>query len=221
MTILTGCNSFKNTNNEDKGIKEVLDLYGGQCKYSVGFNASTEHETEKYYKMEISGSDVIEKYSDIVQMPASGIAYTFYKNLAGERKNYSDIKVNIIFNDGSKKEFNFKTKDLEVVDHNIPKVLTFVDLMKKNNYTEVGKYFADTNIVSFKVSDMLTGLSKSDSAFGNIKSFTFYGYRFNDKNGINYLHISGALDREKQPTEFSVDVNPTIDKDFYYIKMAL
>ncbi len=60
--VLIACKSIVSiSNNEDKGIKEVLDFYGGYCKYSIGASASTEDGTKKYFELELSKSDIIEK----------------------------------------------------------------------------------------------------------------------------------------------------------------
>ena len=69
------------TDNEDAGVKEILDFYGGQCKYAVGVSASTEDGKKKYFELEMSGSDAIEERLDKPKLPSSNIAYIFYKNV--------------------------------------------------------------------------------------------------------------------------------------------
>ena len=49
-------------------------------------------------------------------------------------------------------------------------------------------------------------MEKVDSNFGDVKEFLPYGFRFNElENGKKYLHISGAIMRDKQNHEFSAD----------------
>lgn len=84
------------TDNEDKGIKEILRIYEGYCKYAIGYSASTIKGKKKYFELEISKSDIIEKYARIAEMPASNIAYLFYRNLKNENNNYDEIHV-VIF----------------------------------------------------------------------------------------------------------------------------
>lgn len=94
-------NALSITDNEDKGVKEILDFYGGYCKYAIGASASTETGKKKYFELELSKSDAIEERAKVAQMPASNIAYLFYKNLnQEERANYDEIHTVLIFADG-------------------------------------------------------------------------------------------------------------------------
>ena len=46
------------TDNEDKGVKEILAFYDGQCKYSIGMDGA-----KKYFELEMSQSELLEQYA--------------------------------------------------------------------------------------------------------------------------------------------------------------
>lgn len=154
-------------------------------------------------------------------MPASLAAYTFYKNLVEEKNNYTDIKITELFKDGKKTDFSFKTADLEFVNKNVPKVEHFVQLMKSKDYDIINSLFLDSTLIKVDPDKMRSALIKSDSLYGTINNFQFFGFRFFEKNGIKILHISGALNRQRQGTEFSVELNPSKDNVFYNWDISL
>ena len=92
LLVVSCRNIVSITPNEDKGIKEILNFYGGYCKYSIGSSASTKDGAKKYFEIELSKSDVLEKYADMPDVSASNAAYILYKDLKNERKNYDEIR---------------------------------------------------------------------------------------------------------------------------------
>ncbi len=56
------------TANEDKGIKEVLSIYGGKCEYTIGVSTSSEAGKKKYFRLEVSQSEFIESQAEIAQI---------------------------------------------------------------------------------------------------------------------------------------------------------
>ncbi len=203
------------TKNEDKGIKEILEFYGGYCKYAIGASASTDDGKKKYFEIEMSKSEIIEKYSKIAEMPASNIAYLFYRNLKEERSNYDEIHTVIVFNDESKTEFEFAKEDLALVDRKMSIVNKTVALLKAKDFEGIKAFLnPDTTIVDYDKDELIANLTKIDPQFGQIKEFVPYGFRFNQlKDGRQILHVSGVLSREKQNHEFSVDIDPNSNKD--------
>ena len=206
------------TDNEDKGVKEILDYYGGQCKYAIGATASTESGSKKYFELEMSKSDPFEKYAQIVEMPASNVAYLFYKNLKEEKTKYDEIHTVVIFNDGTKKTFVFDSKQLDLVVKAMPSVLKVVDILKSKNYSSLSPMLNDSTLMEYDKKGLISNIEKMDPQFGIIKEFIPYGFRTkNLDNGKKVLHISGALMRDKQSNEFSVDLNPDSPTDEIYL----
>lgn len=50
------------SDNEYKGIKDILGFYGGYCKYSIGYVTPISEGKPKYFEIEMSKSDVMEIY---------------------------------------------------------------------------------------------------------------------------------------------------------------
>jgi hypothetical protein len=194
------------TNNEDKGIKEVLWFYGGECEYSIGYSNSSEDNGGKFFQIELRKSDAIEKGAKVSQMHASNIAFRFFKNLTNERKNYKEIRVALVFNDGQKQTFKYFSNELERVEKKLTVVNLVVNLI---NYDSLGTLLSDNSMFTYNKNELLSNLEKVDSSFGNItEGFRLFGFR-NDlmKNGIQILHFSGAIIRDKQSNEFSIDID--------------
>jgi hypothetical protein len=217
-TILSNVLSI--TDNEDKGVKEILDFYGGYCKYAIGVSASTETGKKKYFELELSKSDAIEERAKVAQMPASNIAYLFYKNLnQEERDNYDEIHTVLIFADGEKMTFEFPTKQLELVKQKMKVVDKIVDLIKEKNFEALRPLLNDTAFVTYDKNELITNLTNFDPQFGNVtEGFRPFGFRINKaKDGTEVLHISGAIIRDKQSNEFSVDLDLNGNDDNIFV----
>jgi len=202
------------TDNEDKGIKEVLEFYGGQCKYTIGASASTEDGKSKYFELEMSQSQAIDSYSKIAQMPASNVAYLFYRNLNEEKNKYNEIHTVLKFADGNEMTFKYSTEQLEIVESRMPTVEKIVDLIKEKKFEKIKSFLNDTSVAKYDKNELVTNIEKIDPNFGNVKEFMPYGFRINEnEQGKRFLHISGAVLRDKQNHEFSADFDLDAPKD--------
>ncbi len=194
------------TDNEDKGVKQILEIYGGQCKYAIGASASTDNGKIKYFELEMSQSEVIESYSKDAEMPASNVAYLFYKNLKDEKKNYDEIHTVIKFNDGDEMTFNYPIEQLAIIEGRMRMVEEIVGLIKANKFEEIKPFLNDTSVAKYDKNELISNMVKIDPQFGHVIEFLPYGFRINEKeSGKSYLHVSGAIMREKQNHEFSAD----------------
>ena len=203
------------SDNEDKGVKEILEYYGGQCKYAIGADASTDNGSIKYFELEVSGSEVIEKYSNIAAMPSSNIAYLFYSNLKDEKSKYDQIHTVLILKDNSKIDYKFSKEKLEIVDQKMNIVNKVVALLKEKNFDGIKSMLtSDTTFINLDKEKYIANITSADPQFGNIKEFTPCGFRFDEtEDGSELLHISGILRRDKQSNEFSVTIDPKSTKD--------
>ncbi|WGH75752.1 hypothetical protein P8625_00900 [Tenacibaculum tangerinum] len=205
------------TDNEDAGVKEILEFYGGQCKYAIGVSASTKDGKKKYFELEMSKSGILEDNANRIEMPASNIAYLFYRNLKEEKENYDEIHSIIVFEDGTKKTFEYSTETLELVDERMSLVNHTVDLLTKKDYESL-KLLLNTELFEFDKNEFLTNIKKFEPQLGKIKEFRPFGFRIREaKNGINLLHVSGALIRKIQNNEFSVDMDLNSGKQELYL----
>jgi hypothetical protein len=203
------------TDNENNGIQEIIKFYGGQCKYGLGVIISTNESKKKYFKLEITGGNVIDRYSSNSEMPASNIAYLFYRNLKDEKNNYDEIHTILIFNDGAKAINSYSKDTLEIVDRKMKVVNKVVDLLKSKNFEGIRQILnPDTAHIHYSKDELISNLSKHDTLFNNIKVIVPWGFRFDKfSDGYTKLHISAILTRDKQNCAFSVDFDPTSTKD--------
>ena len=205
------------SDNEDAGVKEILAFYGGQCKYAVGTSASTKDGKKKYFELEMAKSDVLEENANRIEMPASNIAYLFYKNLKEEKSNYNEIHAVIIFKDGTEKTFEYSTDKLELVQQRMNLANKTVELLTNKDYDNL-KLLLNNELVDYDKDELISNLIKFEPQFGDIKEFRPFGFRVNqNKSGIDILHISGALIREVQNSEFSVDLDLNSNKEEIYL----
>ncbi|MBW4971372.1 hypothetical protein KZY98_12940 [Croceibacter atlanticus] len=205
------------SDNEDKGVKEILGFYGGYCEYSIGVSASTEDGKKKYFELKMSQSDAIEKLADKIEMPASNIAYLFYRNLKDEKENYDEIHSVIIFKDGTEKTFEYSTKQLETVHKRMNVVNKVVELINSNDFDTL-KSMLNNELVEFNKDELITNLENANPKLGKVTEFNPYGFRINNsKSGIEILHVSGAMIREIQNNAFSVDLDLNSEKEEIYL----
>jgi len=203
------------TENENKGIKEIMALYGGQYKCAKGTNVSINSGKRNYFKIEIRGSEVIEKYANVFEMPASNAAYLIYRNLGDEKKNYDIITIVLVLKNGSETIYDFPTDELEVVVNKMPLVNKFLDLLNAKNFEGVNSMLtADTSLINYDRNEFITRLRDAEPKLGPIKEFIPYGFRFTKlSDGREVLHISGMLLREIQNIEFSADIDLSSRKE--------
>lgn len=118
MSVLFSCDGVL-TENEDKGIKDILDFFGGYCKYSIGVSASTSDEEKKYFELELSQSDALTKFKNNKEIVTSKLCYVFFDNLNSEEKeNYTHIRGTLLYDNGETFSRDYSIKELETVKQN-------------------------------------------------------------------------------------------------------
>jgi hypothetical protein len=210
------------TDNEDKGIKEVLALYGGYCEYSFGQSFSTDDGRSKYFELKVSESQLIEDYKANPQFIASNVAYLFYKNLEDEIENYKAIHVIIKFEDESSVEFEIQSKELEIVHSKMPLVLNSVELIKQKEFNTLASKISP-EVYSINQESFANRLTEVDPQFGEVQDFVTFGYQFyRTETDVELLRISGIILRDIQNSQFSVDVSSQIsDEKLYLVQYKL
>lgn len=223
LVIIFGCKSkvkpespFVTTSiseNEDKGIKEILQVYGGKCEYSVGFQDNSIHGRTDYFELKVSGSEKIEANYKVAHIPASNIAYTFYHNLTDERQKYDKIQVVILFKNKVSKSFEFSTEDLDLVERKMEIVEDMIELLKNQEYLTVKtKLKPDTSIFKYDDDRLISDMSEADKEWGQISKFIPRGFYFKEyPTGRTILHILGVLERNSGKGEFSIDIDSKAD----------
>jgi hypothetical protein len=201
---------FQITENEKIGMQEAVNFYGGHCEYSIGTTISTEEGKKQYFELELSNSNVIEKKPDNAKMAASNIAYLFYKNLNGEeRQNYDEIHVILIFDNEKKREFVYPQQQLELVTKRMQMAYSITELIKEKKFEVIKTFMNDKDFISYDKNILISSLKSADPQFGNVtEGFRPFGFRiYKTNDGREILHISGAIIRDKQNNEFSIDLD--------------
>jgi hypothetical protein len=203
------------TDNEDKGIKEIIAFYGGQCEYGFEKNVSG---SETNFWLKFSKSAAVDKLAKTPELPGSNIAYLFYKNLDKEKNNYNQIQTELVFSDGHSQKFSYPVAQLEKVKEKIRLIGKVVALIKDQNFTVLKNYLkVDTALFNYDKDLILSNLQKAESEFGNIKQFIPYGFTFSKAdNGKEILHVAGLIQRDQQSNYFSVNLDPNTSQDEIY-----
>lgn len=227
--ILFSCNSNEKkqgtvsnpgtlTENEDKGIKEIIGFYGGQCEYGFEKKLSTGQGNETIFWIKFSKSADIDSLQQMAEMPSSNIAYIFYKNLDKEKSKYSQIESELIFGSGESLKYSYPIFQLEKVKSKLLLVNKIVSLIKDKDFKGIKKYLGtDTVLFNYDKDNLISNLQNADPNFGSVKEFTPYGFKFSKAdNGKEILHISGLLTRDKQSHYLSFNLDPNTLKDEIY-----
>lgn len=208
IALITSCvgKLVSATDNEEKGVSEVVEFYGGECRFSVGVSASTSDGGSKYFELEMSKSKVIESYADVAEMPASNVAYLFYRNLEGEKSNYDKIHVILKFDDGDEVTVKYPLEQLEIVKDRMSTVEKIVELIKLKQFQEIKPFLNDSSTVEYDKDVLIANMERIDPDFGEVKEFVPYGFSIRETETGNFrLHIAGVIHRDKQNHEFSAD----------------
>ena len=212
------------TENEDKGIKEIIEFYGGQCEYGVQNKVYTNKDNETNFWLKFSKSASVDSLAKVAELPVSNIAYIFYKNLDKEKSSYNQIQSELIFGDGGTMKFSYTIAQLEKVKSKIQLVDEIVNLIKNKNFKDIKNYLiVDTALFKYDKDILISNLQKADPEFGNASDIIPYGFKFSKaENGQEILHISGLIKRDKQSNYFSINLDPnSLKKEVYSLDYQL
>lgn len=202
------------SDNEYKGVNEILEYYGGYCEYSVGASASTEEGKKKYFELKMSKSDALEQFADKAEMPASNIAFLFYKNLIEEKDNYNEIHTVILFNDNEEMTFIFPTEQLKLVEERISTIETLVDKIKNKKFDQIAELINDQSVFKYDKLELIKSLEEVNPNFGEVEEFWPLGFKFyTSDEGYEILRIVGMVKRSIQDHKFSADFDLEASKD--------
>jgi hypothetical protein len=198
------------TVNEQNGIREVTNFYGGKCGYTTGTQGD-----KRFFKLEISGSGALDSNMQITELNASNIALLFYKELRAERSSYNEIRAAIQFSDGRKIVKTYSTDKLETVVSKMLVVMKIAGLLHDKKYDEIGSMLNENSgFATYDKGKLIGQIKSAEAKLGNVKQFIPYGFIFiKAENKKLVLHISGVLVRDVQNNEFSVDFDPASNKD--------
>ena len=212
-------NLVANTDNEDKGIKEIIGFYGGRCDYGIEKKVYIGRDNETDFWIKFSQSAYLDSFAKSPELPGSNIAYLFYKNLDKEKDQYDQIRSELVFSNGKKMIFVYKPLLLEKVKLKMQLVDKIVALIKNKNFDDIRNFIAvDTSLFNYNVDELIVNLQQAEAQFGNASAFIPYGFKFfKSPNGKDILHISGLIVRDKQNNNFSVSLDPNIYQEKIYM----
>ena len=213
------------TDNEYKGVAEVLDFYGGICNRHIGFT-SKDGEKQTYFELEMMQNELLEKYSQIIEMPLSNIAYLFYKNLKEEKEKYSFIRVTINFKDGEIEQKDYPIEKLEIVSKKVNTLTHASDLIGTSNYKRLFELIDLESSPNITVEKLESICTQVDNRFGVVDSLLFQGFSFFQPldSQKEFLHLAGAQFRNGQNMPFSIFIDPkkeSIENSINTIKFSL
>jgi hypothetical protein len=205
LILLSACGSPEIAQDEEKGIAAVVDFYGGSCGWSKGYDYQDDENID-YFELNISGSDLMDKYADKVEMPASNAAYLFYSQLGPNRTKYSDIRVNVELANHDHYKHNFKVIELKEVARFTPYVALLEQLIDAKDYTNLWATFDEEIQASLSEEIIRDFFEKTESEYGSIRELQFQGFRFSlsDHDRRPVVHLACVAIREKENTPLSL-----------------
>ncbi len=212
---------------EDAGVKDVLAGYGGLCEYSLGKSVATDEESKNYFELELSKTEFLDHFTDRPDLASSGVAYRFYRNLnKEEREKYTHINTVLVFNDGREYEMEFPTEKLELIDRKAPLIDKVVTIIKEKRFDDLIPLMDDSTVAKYDRHELVANLHNLDPQFGNVteNGLDLLGCKFDKfgEQGNTYVYIAGVVDRDVQPNNFSIIVDPNSNEDIiYYLQYKL
>ena len=219
----TNCKSklFSVTENEDKGIKEILAFYGGECQYGIEKKVYTDKPNESVFWIKFGKSSSIDSAANWAQLHGSNIPYIFYKNLDKEKSKYTHIQCELVLGNATKLKFSYALPELEKVKEKMKLVNKIVNLIRTKNFNELKNHLVvDSSILVYDKDELTTNLQRIETGpeLGNIKGFRPYGFIYSKgNNNKEILYIAGLMVRDKQNMNFSVNLDPNTKKDEIYL----
>ena len=155
----------------------------------------------------MSKSELLEKYSKVIEMPASNIAFIFYNNLKKEKDNYTHIKVVIKLSDGKNYNHDYFISQLEIVKQKLNLFNNVSELMKEKDYNALFKLFDLSAATNLKEKDIENYCSISNKNYGQIIKTQFQGFSFFKTQNEELLQLSGIQQRDKQNIPISLFID--------------
>lgn len=138
LFILISCAS----ETEQKGLTEIVNLYGGTATISKGASTSTSEGSKRYIEINIENSEVLNSDSTKnVEMYFLNSIYLLYANQTKEeRENYDSYQLEVE-NNGRTFTFDASNKTLAAIHKNIEAVVYTVNMIEEKKFMEARKYF--------------------------------------------------------------------------------
>ncbi len=218
--LFVSCKQLQLSDNENKAVEEIVDLYGGTCTTSFGTHLSTTHGKKSVFEIEVSNSPFFNENTMWTEMYTSSFAYIFYTHTQNDPRRFDKVRSSIVYKEGTKIEFEYTLDSLKMVAAKMKYVTQIINMLKGKDYGKIDQLLIrDFIIADEERGKFFTFLKSSDSTFGTIESFTPIGFKFSRlQNGYQVLLISGNVKRSIKDTQFSVYIHPGKKDELYLIK---
>ena len=203
--FFTACKNTTISENEKKGMKEVQTLYGGKLKYSTGDSAADQAGEKKFFQLELSGSKFVDKYYKTAELPASGMAYAFYKKLGDDKNKYTDIKSVLVLSGKDTMRYDYKVAELELVQSKVKIAEKIAQLIKNKDYEALKPLLSDSTV---NKNDLIENIKSMEAQLGNAGELVIIGYQFYNVYGKDFLQISAQVMRDTKSNAFTIVIDP-------------
>ncbi|GAA4334191.1 hypothetical protein [Flaviaesturariibacter amylovorans] len=239
--ILASCNSgrpgekkkglasylYSISDNEDKGIKEIISVYGGECEYGFAKSSSGAPAERNTFWIEVRKSAAIESSRAGADLISSNIAFLFYRNLKEERDKYTGIKVKIVGTGDKVLEAVYPVPDLKLALARFGVVNEVVALLDKQDYKAFGERVdLDTSFFNVPAGEgkatFLEKVTGQERQLGAVKELLPYGFRLFESpgpGGGSVLYFAALVFREngkKHPLSTVVSTDPSDNRIHFF-----
>lgn len=188
---LASCNNANITINEENAVQQVLNFYDGECLRSKGLK-SDNGNNKSYFELEISKSKLLNIDAKDLKRHSANIAYLFYSSLNNEKKNYQEIRVKILLDNGVNEEFSYSDTELLEIEKLQPYLNQITENIIKKDYERLLSLFDKTiNIEAKSIESLFTTIEKR---YGEISKIQHQGFEFKETNNFgDVISIKSAL----------------------------
>lgn len=209
--------------NEHKGLTEVIKTYGGDIHFDKGATPATDKtKAKRFFEVSLSNSPNADKMVKNANLVSSNLAWLMYKNMGKDANNYDEIHSVLTIKE-NKTTTIYPIEDLKIVSKKMDVLNKMVALIKADKLNELKPFLNNTDLVEYPKDEPLAELNFRAKTNGPVKGFTPAGFKRNKSaDGRPIMQISGFLNREKSDDPISVAADMQSDKEeFFFLQFML
>ena len=209
--ILISCVS----ENEQKGLDEIADIYHAKVTFSKGFHTKTNQKTIKHFNINVSDCKMMDTMN--FRHASANMARIAYHNFTEkEKKKYDKVIVQLIKDKDSAK-YSFNRDLLSLVDKKANTVIAFSESLLQHDFPKldklIDKEYIKTSNFGLKMKKYISIL---ENERGKITSYQLYKIGTTSAKNINLKMIRyvGEFQFSKgKKAAYFVNINTTEGKD--------
>lgn len=221
LFLAVGCTGQESSaptmsNAEQAAIKKVTDFYGGICDSQIEIKGDTSSAYSKIMNLEITRSRLMEQYESMLEMPASNIAYLFYKNLSSIDSSYTDVRVKIVLRAGQAYEDQYSVQQLKTIKILEENFNASTYALVNKQYEGFMSYFDSSAVKTYGVTATDIGeiYNQISSQATQYKELQMHGFTFlrHPELDIEAVNIAGAIVYANGNVPFTYTMNKANQK---------